>query len=222
MYVRDHMSSTPVTVGEGVPLAEAARIQREKGFRHLPVTGPGGQLVGIISDRDLRPFLPTSLDGEEDRARIMKRLQRTTVGEVMTREPRSVPLGATLDDALYLLEGLRIGALPVVDADGAVAGVFSVQDLMAAYRQLFGLGEEGSAFLEIADDGREDLVSGVAGVLERKGIAMTRMIRRRGGEGRDHALFLRVSTYNIHGLCEALGRAGFRCRGVGTRPSRDT
>jgi len=36
-----------------VELVDAARMMREKGFRHLVVVDPGGELVGVFSMRDL-------------------------------------------------------------------------------------------------------------------------------------------------------------------------
>ena len=76
------------------------------------------------------------------------RLENTPLSECMTKKPQFLDTASTLDDALFIMERLKIGALPVVNDGRRVVGVFSVQDLMKAYRRLFGLGEEGSAFLE--------------------------------------------------------------------------
>jgi acetoin utilization protein AcuB len=59
---------------------------------------------------------------------------------------------STLDDALLLFDRDRMGALPVLD-DGRVVGIFSSRDLLAAYKELFGVGEKGSVLLAIEDDG---------------------------------------------------------------------
>lgn len=41
------------TVAESLDIMEAARIMRDKGFRHLVVVGDNGDLVGVFSMRDL-------------------------------------------------------------------------------------------------------------------------------------------------------------------------
>jgi CBS domain-containing protein len=51
--VRDVMTSSPVTIGPNTTLRDAAGIMFDKWFRHLPVVGEGGEVLGIISLRDL-------------------------------------------------------------------------------------------------------------------------------------------------------------------------
>jgi CBS domain-containing protein len=61
--VRDWMTADPVTVGPDEPPSEVANTMRERGFRHVPVVD-GGELVGIVSMRDLWQFsfLPAEPD----------------------------------------------------------------------------------------------------------------------------------------------------------------
>lgn len=57
MRVRDVMSRQVVTIGESDSCQEAvARMHRAR-VRHLPVLGPAGRLVGIVTDRALRHHL---------------------------------------------------------------------------------------------------------------------------------------------------------------------
>jgi CBS domain-containing protein len=51
--VRDVMTKDPVTIGPNTTLRDAAGIMFDKWFRHLPVVGEGGEVLGIISLRDL-------------------------------------------------------------------------------------------------------------------------------------------------------------------------
>src|SRR5215470_8139190 len=80
-------------------IARASAIMQRYRISGLPVTR-AGQLVGILTNRDLR---------------FEKRLDRT-VGEVMTRE-RLVTArpGTTLEEAKEILHRYRIEKLPVVD-----------------------------------------------------------------------------------------------------------
>ena len=56
LTVRDVMVTDLVTVRPGATAREAYRLMRDRRFRHLPVL-QDGRLVGILSDRDLRPVL---------------------------------------------------------------------------------------------------------------------------------------------------------------------
>ena len=104
MRVRELMTGAPVTVSPATSMLDARHLMLSKHFRHLLVT-KDGQLVGIVTDRDVRLNLPsqaTSLSVWE----INHLLTKLTVGEVMTRgrdhrgaRPRRRRRGAPHDGA---------------------------------------------------------------------------------------------------------------------------
>src|SRR5438309_5976360 len=108
----------PVTVHPEQPIAEALAIMQQYRISGLPVTR-GGQLVGILTNRDLR---------------FEKRLDRT-VGEVMTRE-RLVTArpGVTLEEAKEILHRYRIEKLPVIDERDQLRGLITVKDIEKTIR----------------------------------------------------------------------------------------
>ena len=56
LTVRDIMANDLVTVGPSETARSAYKLMRDRRIRHLPVM-TGGRLVGVLSDRDLRPVL---------------------------------------------------------------------------------------------------------------------------------------------------------------------
>ncbi len=108
----------PVTVHPEQPIAEALAIMQRYRISGLPVTR-GGQLVGILTNRDLR---------------FEKRLDRT-VGEVMTKEKLvTAQPGVTLEQAKEILHRYRIEKLPVVDERNQLRGLITVKDIEKAIR----------------------------------------------------------------------------------------
>jgi IMP dehydrogenase len=108
----------PVTVHPEQPIAEALAIMQQYRISGLPVTR-AGQLVGILTNRDLR---------------FEKRLDRT-VSEVMTREKLvTAQPGITLDEAKEILHRYRIEKLPVVDEHNQLRGLITVKDIEKAIR----------------------------------------------------------------------------------------
>lgn len=77
-----------------------------------------GRLVGIVTDRDTRPFLG--------------HLAEIPVSEAMTREVVTVHPQTRLEEAARLLLRHKIAALPVVD-DEAVVGIITTTDILAAF-----------------------------------------------------------------------------------------
>jgi IMP dehydrogenase len=108
----------PVTVHPEQPIAEALAIMQQYRISGLPVTR-SGQLVGILTNRDLR---------------FEKRLDRT-VGDVMTREKLvTARPGVTLEEAKEILHRYRIEKLPVTDERGQLRGLITVKDIEKAIR----------------------------------------------------------------------------------------
>ncbi|HJQ82629.1 MAG TPA: IMP dehydrogenase [Candidatus Binatia bacterium] len=108
----------PVTVHPEQPIAEALGIMQQYRISGLPVTR-NGQLVGILTNRDLR---------------FEKRLDRT-VGEIMTKEKLvTAQPGVTLEQAKEILHRYRIEKLPVVDERNQLRGLITVKDIEKAIR----------------------------------------------------------------------------------------
>lgn len=130
MRVADKMTREPVTLTERSTLREATELMRSRKIRHLPVV-EGRKLVGIVTDRDVKRATPSVVGGvaKDDYDRI---LDRTTLAQIMTRNPLSVFPSTTMRDAVALIVRERIGSLPVV-LEGDLVGIITETDCMKGY-----------------------------------------------------------------------------------------
>lgn len=124
------MTHGPATIGPEDSLGDAAGLMVQGGFRHLPVVDGDGELVGMLSERDLRARLGTELERFTDAAR---ELLSDEVGPAMRPDPITIPSTATVRDALEILSDERVGAIPVLDGERLV-GIVSYLDLLAFLR----------------------------------------------------------------------------------------
>jgi acetoin utilization protein AcuB len=122
--VQEFMTVGPVVISKTRTLAEAHRLMRERGIRHLPVV-EGGGLVGLVSQRDL--YLLETLKGVDPAAE--------TVEEAMTADPFAVPPDAPLDDVALEMAERKLGSAVVVDR-GSVIGLFTTVDALRAIAAL--------------------------------------------------------------------------------------
>jgi CBS domain-containing protein len=118
------IASAPVFVAHpDQPLAQAAREMRSHGVGVLIVVDPrdsGRQPMGIVTDRDI-------VCGQLARATDLYCL---TVGDVMTRDPLTVPADAGLTDAIGAMSRRAVRRAPVVDDAGALVGIISLDDVL--------------------------------------------------------------------------------------------
>ena len=138
--VADLMSRQVIAVRPETPLAQAIALMVEHKVSGLPVTGPSGEVVGMITEGDLMRRVETGTAGPSggwftrlfSPARAAERYVAThgrRVGEVMTSHVITVPETATLEDAAQLMERHHIKRLPVLH-NGHLVGVVSRADLM--------------------------------------------------------------------------------------------
>ena len=133
--IRQHMMAHVFTVAPRDAIQEAASLMHRKGVRHLPVV-TNGELVGIISDRDLRRTFGLEMI-EDERAQAVGHLYvpPSAVMDIMTRAVRTIAPEASLLDAADQMARHRIGALPVTREDKLV-GIITDTDLVRILGQL--------------------------------------------------------------------------------------
>jgi acetoin utilization protein AcuB len=103
---------------------------REAGIRHLPVL-QGAQLVGMLSDRDLRR--PDWVDEAPDLSYDYQLDDNLSVSDLMSRNPIAVHTYDDLARACELINQHGFGALPVLDKGNHLVGIVSKADLVRAF-----------------------------------------------------------------------------------------
>ena len=162
MLVRDRMTLNPVTITPEVSVTDALRLMSEKKIRRLPVIDNQGNLVGIVSDRDLllaSPSPATSLAIWE----IHELLAKLTVEKMMTREVITVPEDTPLEEAARIMADSRIGGLPVM-RDRALVGIISESDLFKTLLQLLG-GRRPGVRITVATAGAKGTLAAITGAI---------------------------------------------------------
>ena len=108
------MIGEPVTLRPDAPVSDALELMTRYHISGVPITDHGGVLVGILTNRDLR--------FEQDTSQPVSAL-------MTSRDLVTAPVGTTLAEAERLLHRHRIEKLPIVDADGRLAGLITVKDI---------------------------------------------------------------------------------------------
>jgi acetoin utilization protein AcuB len=141
MLVRERMSTQPVTIPADVTITKALQVMRQHEVRRLPVLDEEGNLVGIISEKDLlyaSPSPATSLSIYE----MHHLLSRLRVTELMTTDPITVSPDTPLEEAARTMADNKIGGLPVVDG-GRLVGIITETDIFKVFLEMLGARDKG-------------------------------------------------------------------------------
>jgi len=120
MKVRDVMTVNPKSCEAGANLAQAAAMMWEADCGTLPVIDGAGQVLGMITDRDICIATGTS-------NRLASQISAT---ELMRGVPKVCQPDDDLVVALRTMEEGQVRRLPVVDGRGTLEGILSLSDLL--------------------------------------------------------------------------------------------
>lgn len=130
------------TIGQHASLAEAANELRERGIGALVVSNDGSTIDGIVSERDVVRALASHGAGALGK----------TVASVMSTEVFTCADQDPVEHLMALMTGKRIRHLPVVTADGLLAGIVSIGDVVKS--RLGQLESENQALSDYITHGR--------------------------------------------------------------------
>jgi acetoin utilization protein AcuB len=127
--VVDVMTREPLTVTATETIGEADDLMSQNKILQLPVV-KGKELVGIITDRDIRSFLSGSLLASPDQREMAL---KTRIREIMTSEPITVSPDDDLEEAVELLIEEKVGGIPVVDEAEGMVGIVTYVDVLRCF-----------------------------------------------------------------------------------------
>ena len=140
MLVQDWMTRTVITVDVNTSMQDAMNLLKKNEIRMLPVT-KGGNLVGIVTDRDLKKAQAsdaTTLEIHE----LLYLISKIKVKDIMSEPPITVPIDFTVEETVKQLLENKISGAPVVDSSGRIVGAITQTDLFNSMISLTGVGME--------------------------------------------------------------------------------
>jgi len=141
MLVEERMTSPAITIGPDVGVQDAMAMMRRDKVRRYPVVDRHGNLLGIVSEKDLlnaSPSEATTLSVWE----INYLLSKLTIDKVMTKDVITITRDTPIEEAARIMADNKVGGLPVVDGH-KVVGIVTETNLFRIFLELFGARAKG-------------------------------------------------------------------------------
>ena len=122
-----------VSIPPSKSIKDAAKVMMEHEFRRLPITDPGsGKLLGIVTVMDILDFF-----GGGKKFNIIEKKYEDNflaainepVKEIMTRDLITVSNKFSIGKTIETMLQYQLGAIPIVDGDGKLAGIVTERDI---------------------------------------------------------------------------------------------
>lgn len=122
-----------VSIPPSKSIKDTAKVMMEHEFRRLPVADPGsGKLLGIVTVMDILDFF-----GGGKKFNIIEKKYEDNflaainepVKEIMTRDLITLSSKASIGETIETMLANQLGAIPLVDGDGKLAGIVTERDI---------------------------------------------------------------------------------------------
>lgn len=133
MQVRDLMTGDVVAVHPEDTLARVRDLMAERDVRHMPVVDDGGELVGLITQRDLlRNALIQQADVPDFVENVI--LEKLLVQELMNTGIASTTPDTDIRDAAQVMFENKFGCLPVIEGE-LLVGILTEADFVRLFAE---------------------------------------------------------------------------------------
>lgn len=120
MKVRDLMTPSVRSCAPDAPVADAARLMWEHDCGFVPVVDEGARPIGVVTDRDI--CMGMMIRGTAE--------AQVRVDELMVKDVFTCREDAEMSDVHTLMRAHQVRRVPVVDAEGHLTGVITLNDLV--------------------------------------------------------------------------------------------
>lgn len=133
LTVNDLMTVTPLTITSATPLRQVIYLMQREGIRQIPVVD-NGELVGIITDRDVRLAVDSPVVSQ-DMPHRKDIIEKFTAETCMTPDPMTVTPEMSAYAVAEMLATYKFGSFPVMDK-GTLVGIITVSDYLTFFAGL--------------------------------------------------------------------------------------
>lgn len=204
MLVEDIMNTDVKTLSPTDSIAAALKMLREHKIRHIPIVNAENEVIGIVSDRDVRDASASIFDnGSKSDLLLQNELQTIMSSPVVTVHP--LDFAEEIASIFYEKE---FACVPVVQ-NGKLVGTVTEKDMLYTLIQLTGTNEQGS-HIEVKVPDRPGILPEVTAIFgKRKTNIVSVLVYPCNDDPAYKILVFRIQTMNPIPVITDLRNAGY-------------
>jgi len=199
------MSRNLITVHQDDPAPRAFELLLTNDIRHLPVVSRRGTLVGIVTDRDLSEAIIPADPSRSSRS-MYHTVKNIKTKKIMTPNPVTIGMDASIRDAAQILLERKIDCLPVKDKTGTLVGILTSTDIIQAFIEFTRILEETRRIDIVMDTGN---YKNVVSLLESQGIPVVSVSITDDENGEKAVFSFRIQAADTNKVTRLLRKKGF-------------
>lgn len=203
MIVEEIMKSDVSTLTSDSTIADAIQMMKTKRIRHLPVIDTDHQIIGLVTDRDIKDATPSIFYASDHSDVLQKPVKEIMRTNIITGHPLDF-----VEEISAVFYEHHISCVPIVK-DQKLVGIVTETDLLHTLVQLTGAHQPGSQ-IEVKVPNRAGMLCEVTAVIsKRKANLLSVLVYPDKKDENYKILVLRVQTMNPVTLIDELKKAGY-------------
>lgn len=202
MIIEEIMKKNVITLSPGDPIETAIQLMSDNHIRHIPIINQTREILGVISDRDIRDVSPSVLHRDEHIEDFQKPIETIMSKNVITAHPLDF-----VEEAAVIFFEHKIGCLPI-EKDNKLVGIVTETDILYTLVQLTGA-HQPSSHLEVRVSNKAGMLADVAVILKRHNVNIASVLVYPDVDQQYKILVFRVQTMNTTKIVSELRQQGY-------------
>ena len=202
MIVQDIMEKNIIVTSIDLSINDASNLMKKERIRHLPVVNDDMEIIGLVSDRDIKSASPSTLGCEGDECLDLP------VEKIMVTDIYTAFLYDFVEDAANIMIENQISCLPVVEDDKLV-GIITEEDLLRTLVMLTGANTPSSR-IDVEVPNESGMLFSIASIIKDYQYNVHSALIYPSNDSEKKVLVFRIQAMDIRRLVEAIREAGYK------------
>jgi acetoin utilization protein AcuB len=202
MIIEEVMKKEIITLNPKDTIEQALQMIHLHRIRHIPIVNDLYEIVGIVSDRDIRDASPSIFQLNSNRDELQRPIETIMICDVITGHPLDF-----VEDVASIFFEHSIGCLPIEKA-GKLIGIVTETDILHTLVQLTGA-HQPSSQIEVKVENKKGMLSEVASIFRDQNINIISVLVYPDQTEQHKILVFRVQTMNPTSIIMELKNKGY-------------